>query len=217
MSQSIRPGKVRRPRLGLGSAGLSMTPEEFDAIAPEDCDRRYRYQLIRGVLVVSPIAGGGQADPNEELGYLLRSYRDHHPDGLALDLTLPERYVAGLVDRRLADRVIWAGLGRWPDESKDVPTIVVEFVSARRRDWIRDYEEKRAEYLAAGVREYWVIDRFRRTLTVFSRQPEGAVPMVVAEGEIYRTDLLPGFELPLSRLLAIADRWAGRRGGRGIS
>lgn len=199
-------------RLGPGSSGLILTPEEFDALTPVQCDPRYRYQLIRGVLIVSPIADGGQADPNEELGYLLRSYRDHHPQGLALDLTLPERYVAGLVNRRLVDRVIWAGLGRWPDEAKDVPTIVVEFVSARRRDWLRDYEEKRVEYLTAGVREYWVIDRFRRTLTVFLGQPEEAAPRRISETETYETALLPGFELPLARLLERADRWSkGRR------
>jgi hypothetical protein len=30
---------------------------------------------------------------------------------------------------------------------------------------------------------------------------------VVAEGATYRTDLLPGFDLPLARLLAVADEW----------
>ena len=89
-------------------------------------------------------------------------------------------------------------------------------VSPRRRDWIRDDEEKWVEYLAAGVREYWVIDRFRRTLTAFKGQPEGIAPVVVKEGEVYQTDPLPGFELLLARLLATADRWAGRRHrGRG--
>ena len=35
--------------------------------------------------------------------------------------------------------------------------------------------------------------------------------ITVAEKEVYRTDLLPGFELPLARLLAAADRWKKRR------
>ena len=54
-------------------------------------------------------------------------------------------------NRRRADRVIWTGLGRVPDPEKDIPSIVVEFVSKRRRDALRDYEAKRDEYLAAGV------------------------------------------------------------------
>ena len=62
--------------------------------------------------------------------------------------------------------MIWAGLGRAPNPRKDVPTIVVEFVSEGKRNRVRDYREKRAEYLAAGVREYWIIDRFRRTQTI---------------------------------------------------
>jgi Uma2 family endonuclease len=112
--------------------------------------------------------------------------------------------------RRRADRVIWAGLGRLPDTTQDVPTIVAEFVSRARRDRVRDYEQKRHQYLDLGVKEYWIIDRFQRTLTVFRRDPAVTGKESVStikETEIYRTDLLPGFELPLARLLAVADRW----------
>jgi Uma2 family endonuclease len=113
--------------------------------------------------------------------------------------------------RRRADRVIWARLGRVPDPIADIPTIVIEFVSKGKRDWLRDYEEKRREYLALGVREYWVIDRFRRTLTVYFKPPHEPAERVVAENEIDRTDLLPGFELPLAQILAVADDWKRRK------
>jgi Uma2 family endonuclease len=192
-------------KLGPSSAGLLMTPEEFDAVT--DYDDRYRYELIHGVLVVTPIPSEAEGDPNEELGYWLRSYRDHHPQGSALNKTLAERYVQLPDSRRRADRVIWAGLGRRPDPKVDHPTIIVEFVSRARRDRTRDYEEKRREYLALGIAEYWVIDRFRRAMTVYRNQPGALAEQVVAEGETYRTDLLPGFELPLARLLLVADEW----------
>jgi len=101
--------------------------------------------------------------------------------------------------------VIWAGLGRVPNVRRDLPTIVIEFVSAGRRSRQRDYEAKRDEYREAGIVEYWVIDRFRRQMTVY-RQPTADVrSVVVREGELYTTPLLPGFELPLSHLLAEAD------------
>lgn len=193
------------PRIGPSSAGILMAPEEFDAIT--NYDDRYCYELIHGVLVVTPIPSEAEADPNEELGFLLRYYKQGHPQGAALDKTLTERYVRTHDSRRRADRVIWAGLGRLPIPSVDVPTIVVEFVSHARRDRIRDYEEKRCEYLALGVREYWIIDRFARLLTVFRNQPGGVAEQVVAEIGTYRTDLLPGFELPLARLLAVANEW----------
>lgn len=217
MSRSIVRRGTKRARVGPGSAGISMTLEEFDALTREDCVPGYRYELIRGILVVTPPPGGGEADPNDELARLFRNYQVDDPRS-TLDLTLPERYVAGLSDRRRADRLVWAGLGRLPDEETDVPTIVIEIVSQRRRDWVRDYETKRDEYLAAGVREYWVIDRFRRSMTVHRNTPEGITTATIPEDQPYRTDLLPGFELPLGRLIAMADRWSKSkppRTGRG--
>jgi Uma2 family endonuclease len=189
--------------LDANANGIVMTPEEFDAI--EDWDDRYRYELVHGVVVVSPIPLEGVADPNEELGRWLRNYGDEHPQGKSLDRTLAERYVYLPDGSRLrADRVIWAGLGRRPQPREDVPTIAVEFVSRARRDWLRDFREKQVEYAAAGVRESWVIDRFRHHLTVF----RGDAELIVGESDTYTTPLLPGFELPLARLLAIADEWS---------
>jgi len=44
-------------------------------------------------------------------------------------------------------------------------------------------------------------------MTVYHNSPQGSIELVVAEQETYQTPLLPGFELPLARLLAVADRW----------
>src|SRR5262249_51646760 len=136
---SITP-PTAAPYLCLELAGTLMTPDEFDAV--EEYDEEYRYELVHGVLVVNPIPLAAETDPNEELGPLLRLYRDQHPQGGALDLTLPQQYVRTRDSRRLADRLIWAGLGRVPNRRRDRPTIVVEFVSARRRDRQRDYLDK---------------------------------------------------------------------------
>lgn len=194
-------------RVGFDSAGLRMTPEEFDAIEEGDYDELYRYELIDGVLVVNGIPLESQASPNEFLGGLLYVYKSFHPNGSALDETLPERYTRLPNSRRLADRVIWAGLGRRPNPRLDVPAIAVEFVSAGKRNRKRDYETKRDEYLSVGVIEYWIIDRFQRTLTVY-RATEGAPSArIIGENDAFETDLLPGFQLPLDQLLAQADKW----------
>lgn len=205
MSTAAIPKKLTLDR---HSAGMLLTPAEFDAVTKYD--DRYRYELIKGVVVVSPLPSEAEGDPNEELGFLLRSYQYQHPQGHNLDLTLPERYVV-TENRRRADRVIWAGLRRMPDPDVDIPSIVAEFVSKGKRNQQRDYEEKRREYEAAGVQEYWLIDRFRRLLTVFRKKGGKVTVLVIREGEIYRTPLLPGFELDLARLLAVADRWASIR------
>jgi Uma2 family endonuclease len=191
--------------LGPALAGIFLTPEEFDAI--EEADRDYRYQLINGRLIVTPPPLEAERGPNEELGRRLLNYRDLHPQGSALDDTLPEQTVVTRSNRRRADRVIWTGLGRRPDPQRDLPSIVAEWVSESKRDWQRDYVEKLEEYREIGIGEYWVFDRFRRTLTVYRGTREAPEEVVVREGEIYRTPLLPGFELALAPLLAVADRW----------
>ncbi|HUG92494.1 MAG TPA: Uma2 family endonuclease [Planctomycetaceae bacterium] len=190
--------------LGREHNGILMTPEEFDAV--EDWDRGCRYELIHGVLVVSPPPGAPQRRPNDILAYWLWAWHHEHPEGKRLDDTLHEQIVKIGAQRRIVDRAIWTGLGRQPDVDNDPPTICVEFVSPGRRSFRRDYEEKRADYASVKVKEYWVIDRFQRTMTVFRRLRRNWRQIVVREDETYRTDLLPGFELPLGRLLKFADR-----------
>ena len=151
-----------------------------------------------------------ERDPNEELGYLLRHYQHSHPQGSSLDLTCPRRRIETKQNRRRADRAIWAGLGRDPEEG-EAPTIMAEFVSSGKVNQDRDYVAKRAEYREIGVREYWVIDRFRRTMTVYNFSGESDQERVIPENQNYETPLLPGFELPLARLLKLADRWAKKR------
>ena len=192
--------------LGPELAGTLMTPEEFDAV--EECDERFVYELIHGVLIVTPPPLEAERGPNEELGYLLLTYRNQHPQGSALDDTLPEQHVRTVHSRRRADRVIWAGLGRRPDPENDPPSIAAEFISAGKRNRRRDYEEKRDEYMEIKVTEYWVIDRFRRIMTVYRN---GLPDVVVTEQETYSTPLLPGFELPLARILGVADRWTKKK------
>jgi Uma2 family endonuclease len=197
-----------RRTIGLETAGVRMTPEEFDAIGEGDYDENYLYELIDGVLVVHAIPLPDETDPNELLGHWLRNYQETHPQGKALDKTLPQQYVRVRNGRRIADRLLWIGLGRRPNLRRDVATLAVEFVSAGRRNWRRDYEQKRDEYREAGLKEYWIIDRFRRSLTVYRYLPSGIQELAVAETETYQPDLLPGFELPLAQILAAADSWA---------
>jgi Uma2 family endonuclease len=184
-------------------AGILLSPEEFDAV--EECNELYNYELVHGVLVVAPPPAIGERGPNDRLGYLLRYYQEHHPQGAALDLTVPEHLIRTPDSRRRADRVIWTGRGRLPDTRRDQPTIAIEFVSASKRDFQRDYIDKRDEYLRVGVQEYWIIDRFRRRMTVIRGGATPVTEMVITERDTYTTPLLPGFELPLAQLLAVAD------------
>jgi Uma2 family endonuclease len=196
-----------RPRFGPYSSGVEINAWEFDHAEFEE---GWRYELINGVLVVSPTPLEAERAPNDKLGYWLQSYQETHPLGFNLDDTLPEQTVITRSSRRRADRVVWAGLGR-PPTPDDPPTIIVEIVSKGKRDRERDYETKRDEYAAINVQQYWIIDRFRRTMTVFNGKGR---KRVYHEKDVFTTPLLPGFKLPLARLFAVADRWAKPKGKR---
>jgi Uma2 family endonuclease len=197
-------GTLKSKRIfGPRSTGTLMTAREFDAAEFEE---GWRYELIHGVLVVSPSPLENERDPNEELGHWLRTYQESHPSGFHLNATVPEQTLRTKGNRRRADRVLWIGLGRVPRKG-ETPTVVVEFVSAGRQDRKRDYEEKRDEYRAIGIREYWIIDRFNRRMTVYQYEGGKSHRRFLKENQVYTTELLPGFELPLAALLTFADRW----------
>ncbi|MCA9076141.1 MAG: Uma2 family endonuclease [Planctomycetaceae bacterium] len=188
-------------RLNPEDNGLCLTPVEFDAV--EDWDRDYTFELVQGVVIVSPAPGVGERKPNDVLGHWLQTYQESHPDGTCIDDTLPEQYIAVDNGRRRADRAIWVGLGRDPDVERDVPQIAIEFVSERRRDRHRDYVLKRQEYREAGVVEYWVIDRFERSVTVYGADTENKFN----ENQSVHSALLPGFELSVEQLMKAIDRY----------
>jgi Uma2 family endonuclease len=185
---------------------MLLSPWEFDAA---EFEPGWRYELINGVLIVNAAPLRAERDPNEELGYWLRSYQAGHPQGKALNATLAEETVYIGPHRRRVDRAIWTGLGRLPGD-RETPTITCEFVSAGRRNQKGDYETKRDEYRTAGVREYWIFDRFQHILTVYRFAQGKMTKKVLKQTLTYTTPLLPGFKMPLRRLFELSDRWSGQ-------
>ena len=199
----VDPDEVPELKLDAFAAGVPMSPEEFDAVQWEECDQDYRYELLGGRVIMSPIPRRVHERAVDRTGYLLNKYREEHPDGGAIDETLPGRYVhLPNGDRRRADRAVWCGLGREVDEDADVPAIAIEVVSRSRRDRIRDVLTKRDEYRAAGVREYWILDPADRSLRVVTPEAEHTF----GEDDTYTTPLLPGFEMPVRDAFALTHR-----------
>jgi len=61
--------------------------------------------------------------------------------------------------------------------------------------------------MAISVKEYWIIDHFQHTMTVYNLRARKVRKRVIRKDQTYKTDLVPGFELPLVRLFALTDRW----------
>jgi Uma2 family endonuclease len=84
-----------------------------------------------------------------------------------------------------------------------VPDLVVEVLSKGTRRL--DQTLKLRRYESFGVREYWIVDGFRKVVLVhrfvdgaFQPQPE----LSAATGDVLTTPLLPGLEIALAELFA---------------
>ena|SRR5947209_3010344 len=84
------------PALKTKARKLSLGPQS-------NGERGWRYELLRGVLVVTPLPFRAESDPNEELGHWLRAYRDEQPPGHIY--TLAEQTLKTGPKQRRADRL----------------------------------------------------------------------------------------------------------------
>lgn len=193
---------VEQQEFGGDSAGIRLTAEEFTRA--RNFDRLYRYEVVNDVLVVRPNQCHQNRLLSQDLGFRLYTYRLARNERL---LTVYEEPVRTRHSIRRVDRAIWLSTSGEPNPRIDVPVILVDFVSAGRRVMFRDYLDRRDEYLTIGVKEYWVIDRFDRTMTVFTGAVDAPLETVVKESGVYSTPLLPGFALPLADILTEADKF----------
>ncbi len=188
-----------KTKVGPADHGRRMSLDEF---AEADGEPGYVYELSGGVIQVVDIPGitHGQALFAFDLHVFpwIASHRElvhYYGSGDQCVIRLP-----GLQSERHPDRSFY--LSPSPGGEQPwlhwIPDIVVEVVSAGGES--RDYDEKRREYLAAGVREYWILDPAQRSALILQRA--GDVWREHRPSGTYSTALLPGFTLDLARLFA---------------
>lgn len=84
--------------------------------------------------------------------------------------------------------------------------LVVEVVSEGRENRERDYVQKRREYAAAGIAEYWIVDPQQRTITVLGLDRDEYREFGVYQaGDIACSVLLPGFTCDVKKVFAKCD------------
>jgi len=64
----------------------------------------------------------------------------------------------------------------------------------------RDYVTKRAEYLAYGLLEYWIVDPLERKVTVLTRRGDTWSEAVFRDDQVIVSLVLPGFTTTVAEL-----------------
>jgi Uma2 family endonuclease len=191
--------------IGPDDHGRLMTLEECNQAREEP---GYVYELIDGVLIVSPNPNPIHDHWVVLIRRALEEYAGRNPGQINNVSEHSDVVIAGRpgVTRPQPDIAAFRDFPDPPPAGwEDVcPLIVVEIISQRRekKDTVRN---RQLYWMAGGVMEYWIVDpredEQRPTLTALVRRPGGPdwSEQVVAFGKTYRCKTLPRFSLNLRR------------------
>ncbi|PNW62806.1 UNVERIFIED_CONTAM: hypothetical protein BEN50_04265 [Euhalothece sp. KZN 001] len=180
---------------------LSVTPEEFTALAAANRDLRLE-RIAQGTLIVNPPADWETGKRNcSIIGQLDRWYEENRELGKAFDsstgFTLPNGAI------RSPD-ASWVSQERWealtPEEKTTFPKICPDFVVELRSnsDALKPLQEKMKEYLDNGARLGWLINPQQRQVEIYRQSKEKEV--LENPIELSGEEVLPRFVLKLGQL-----------------
>ena len=185
----------------LATPGVKLTYDDF-VLFPDDGKR---HELIDGEHYVTPSPSTKHQRISGNLHFLIRAWLETHAIGQVFfapyDVVLSQFDVVEPDLLYLSQERAAAVLT--PLHVRGVPELVVEIASKGTRK--RDETIKRRLYERTGVTEYWVVDPAIDVVRVYRRAEAGfARPVELAReaGDVLTTPLLPGLELPLSRIFA---------------
>jgi Uma2 family endonuclease len=195
-------------KIGPADHGRRMSLAGFEHAEVEE---GHLYELGRGVIVVSDVPNPPHMAQVNAIRRQLVAYDVTHQGRIYGVLSGNECkiLVAAHESERHPDLAVYFTPPPADDSSvweTWIPEIVIEVVSADSGE--RDYREKRDEYLAFGVKEYWLFDLEREEMTVLRRRAGRWSDGTVRPPATYRTPLLPGLEVDLASVFQ-AGRSAG--------
>ena len=144
------------------------TLAELDRL-PDDGNK---YELVDGELFVTPAPSPAHEALATELLDILFPYVKAQRLG---SLVFPRSVVRQKGSEVEPDMMVRPSTPTHPKTWAEMPTplLVVEILSRTTRR--RDNEQKRAYYLRIGVAEYWIVDRFTRTIHVITPNADDVV------------------------------------------
>lgn len=171
-------------------AGLRMDADEYLAL-PED---GFKYELIDGVVVMSPGANFGHNNIAGLIEHWIRTFLDSNPIGQIVHET-DVRFAGNLVYRPDLSYVSNARSAIITTLIEGPPDLIVEVVSRHNRPL--DVQTKRADYERFGVREYWIVDPGLKSFT-FLRLANARYVEIQPESDAIASEAIPGFRMNLA-------------------
>ncbi|HSI32545.1 MAG: Uma2 family endonuclease [Phycisphaerae bacterium] len=153
------------------------------------------YQLVQGTLYMSPSPNRFHQQIVGRIFHAIATHLDAHPVGevyvAPLDVYLTDNDVyqpdVAFVRRENSNVLVYEGFVGAPD-------LVVEVLSPGNSKL--DLGPKRAVYARFGVKEMWVADPVKSTVSVYRYSEDAEKPVVTATvGDDVSTPLIPGFSL----------------------
>ena len=176
-----------------------MTAEEFEAL-PDDGKR---YELIDGELREMPPTAHWHSEVESNLVIRLGGHVQAHRLGrvscgevLFLVRRDPDRVRAADIAFIRQERV--PSLEARQHVMEVIPDLVAEVLS--KHDTVEGISDRIDDWLGAGVPMLWIVDPFRRTVTIY--QPNRDPALLGEHGTLEGDPVVPGFRCPVAEIFA---------------
>lgn len=165
---------------------------------PED---GYRYELIKGELIVSPPPAVSHQDASGNLFFAMSAYIRKHDLGKVYSAPIGVRLPPSR--EPVQPDIVFVGakhLGIIGEKYiEGAPDLIVEIVSPS--NWNVDRQDKFTAYAKAGVKEYWIVDYRAKIVEVFLLEKrEYALQGKFGKGQTVRATQMKGFEIKVDEV-----------------
>ncbi len=181
-----------------------MTIDDLEAIP---YDEWHRFELIEGELYVSCAPGIPHQLVLNNLQFELTNYLRQNPIGTIV----PGPGAVFSKHNSVIPDLVFVRRERWEtivanNRFNAAPDLVIEILSPGSGNRTRDFNLKRKLYEKYGVPEYWVLDTWARSITIFQLKDHRLAELTTLRGnDDLESPIFPGLSLKLSDIFVVVD------------